>query len=316
MNAPLPAAATVINSTPPLLADHGQWQANLDLSFVQNHRGTRLSKCQHKGPLYIQKPFYPEGADLAHVYLLHPPGGIVSGDTLSLNIDIAEGAKVLVTTPGATRFYGAREIESKTHGDGLRSALSVYQTQYQNYSVAAGACLEWLPMETIAYNRAEARVLTELELADSAAYIGWEFICFGLPASKQLFTQGSFTQRLTVKREGRPLLIDGFAIDNEKQTLLHSAAGLAGNSVLGNFVAILPANSGIDLAQLVEQCRQKISEASAESLVAISALPTFITARYLGHSANEGRALFSKLWGVVRPALVGADSCAPRIWAT
>ncbi|WP_157114454.1 hypothetical protein [Halioglobus japonicus] len=60
----------------PDLVDESAWHASLELSLAQREAQTRLYRCRHKGPLYVQKAFYPEGDSLAHLYLLHPPGAL------------------------------------------------------------------------------------------------------------------------------------------------------------------------------------------------------------------------------------------------
>ncbi len=37
--------------------------------------------------------------------IVHPPGGLVEGDTLRVTVQADAGAHGLVSTPGATRFY-------------------------------------------------------------------------------------------------------------------------------------------------------------------------------------------------------------------
>ena len=58
------------------------WKAKLELGFKGREDKTYVSHRKHLGPLVIQKPFYPEG-EVCHVYLIHPPGGIVGGDELN-----------------------------------------------------------------------------------------------------------------------------------------------------------------------------------------------------------------------------------------
>ena len=66
--------------------DEGRrWAASISLGFDArpdaDKTATRMTHVRHKGPLRVQRPFYPEGRNgCCHVYLLHPPGGLVSGD--------------------------------------------------------------------------------------------------------------------------------------------------------------------------------------------------------------------------------------------
>src|SRR5690349_6561885 len=93
------------------------WQAHLRLRFENGVRPhllakgagaagtrTRLVERRHTGPLIVQRPFYPEG-DPCHVYLVHPPGGVVGGDELRIEVDVGAAAHALLTTPAATKFY-------------------------------------------------------------------------------------------------------------------------------------------------------------------------------------------------------------------
>ncbi|HSP31384.1 MAG TPA: urease accessory protein UreD, partial [Halomonas sp.] len=89
--------------------DQGRhWAASLALTCAQRDGATRMVQARHHGPLRVQRPFYPEGRDQAcHVYVLHPPGGLVSGDALTINARVASGAHALLTTPAANKLYKA-----------------------------------------------------------------------------------------------------------------------------------------------------------------------------------------------------------------
>ena len=129
------------------------WPASLSLGFAKRQRGVRLVRAEHEGPLYVQKAFYPEGEHCAHCYLLHPPGGLVTGDQLNITIQAETGSHALITTPGAGRVYKARE-------------QSGVQTQSIHLQVEAQACLEWMPLETILFPHARARLNTRIDLAE------------------------------------------------------------------------------------------------------------------------------------------------------
>lgn len=66
--------------------------------------GNTVALLEHSGPLRSLQRRYPEGDGTCHNVIVHPPGGLVGGDTLDLHFDVAAGAHGLVTTPGATRF--------------------------------------------------------------------------------------------------------------------------------------------------------------------------------------------------------------------
>ena len=72
------------------LLDVRVWQAKLDLEFVSDQDGrTILAKKLHSGPLMVQKALYPEGDDICHAVILHPPAGIAGGDHLEINLRLS-----------------------------------------------------------------------------------------------------------------------------------------------------------------------------------------------------------------------------------
>jgi urease accessory protein len=163
------------------------WEARLALSFSSRGDSTVLIRRGQRGPLAIQRPFFPEGAKVCHAYVLHPPGGIVPGDSLELDVDIEQGAHALITSPAATKVY---------RSDGRTSKLK------QILRAADGAILEWLPQDTILFNGARIELETRIDLSGSATCIGWDLLCFGRPACGERFDEGACRQRLEVWRAG------------------------------------------------------------------------------------------------------------------
>ncbi|MDO8773059.1 MAG: urease accessory protein UreD, partial [Burkholderiaceae bacterium] len=106
------------------------WLARLQLDYALE-AGRSVVRHRHDGPLRILQSLYPEGDAVCHNVLVHPPGGLVGGDTLDITAAVAPGAHALVTTPGATRFY-------KSAGE-----LALQRT---HLTLADGARLEWLPL--------------------------------------------------------------------------------------------------------------------------------------------------------------------------
>jgi len=85
------------------LTDATGWLTRLELGFAQVNSRTRLKHSQHIGPLRVQRAFYPEG-NLAHIYILHPPRGVVGSDQLHITLDLAHKTQVLCTPPGSGKF--------------------------------------------------------------------------------------------------------------------------------------------------------------------------------------------------------------------
>jgi urease accessory protein len=270
--------------------DRAGWQASIRLGFRATPSRTLLAERRHLGPLKVQRPFYPEGTP-SHVYVLHPPGGVVGGDELRIAIQVHPDAHALLTTPGAAKFY--------------RSA-GAQAVQRQRLEVDGGT-LEWLPQENILFPGARLRLSTEIRLDAAARFIGWEIHCLGRPVIGERFEPGQAEFRLSITREQTPLLIDRWHIDRPQD--LSGTAGLRNHPVVGTWLA-----SNADPSVLA-QARERLPQAS-QGLIGLTLLGELLVARYLGDSTEEARGLFQQLWRIARPLLLGRDVCPPRIWAT
>ena len=288
------------------------WHASLRLSFAKRQRGVRLVRAEHEGPLYVQKAFYPEGPECAHCYLLHPPGGLVTGDQLSITVQAESGSHALITTPGAGRVYKARE-------------QSGVQTQSIHLKVEEHACLEWLPLETILFPNAQARLHTRIDLAERAKVITWDITCFGLPANGIEFSQGSVQQSLQIWSQGRIQLNERLVMDlNQAQSsgssrsLLRANAGFRAKPVHGLLIAGPFEQNDAHIGALLNELRalRPAGDPPNEALVCVTQVGAFLSVRYLGWCTNAARLYFTEVWRYVRPALMAREAQAPRIWAT
>jgi urease accessory protein len=276
------------------------WKAELSLGFAAAEGATWIGRRQHRGPLVVQRAFFPEGPAVAHVYLLHPPGGMVAGDTLAVEITVDPGAHALVTTPAAGKAY--RSVGQR------RACL------HQRLRVGAGATLEWLPQETIVCDGAEIDLGTHVELEGDAVFIGWEILCLGRTARGERLTHGSCQQRLEVRRNGRPIVIDRTRIEGGG-ALLTAPYGMGGQPVLGTMI-IAPALSHTGSEAIIEAMRGLAAGLPAPSRAAVTTVDGALVCRYLGDSGEQARAFFAGAWSLVRPLLCGRPPCPPRIWLT
>lgn len=272
----------------------GGWQARLELECAVRLGTSRLMRCEHVGPLSVQKALYPEGPEVCHCVVLHPPGGVAAGDRLEIEIAVEAGARLLTTTPGAGKWYRSR------------GPLAEQDLVFQ---VGDGASLEWLPQENIVFDGVQARMSATVDLAEGGRFIGWEVLCLGRTASGERFTRGTLRTRTEIVQGGRRLWGDYARFDGGGR-LPHSLAGLAGYPVMGTLLAA----GSEPQRDLIGACRGVTTPGGA--LVGVTALPGVLAARYLGPSTEAARSYFASLWRILRPALIGREACAPRIWAT
>lgn len=271
--------------------DNPGWHARLELGLAQRAGRTVLAHKRQFGPLTVQRPFYPEGGP-CHIYLLHPPGGVVGGDRLEVGVQVGEGAHGLITTPGAAKFYRSA---------GARAQLT------QRLSVVAGGMLEWFPQENILFPGANLRLSTEVELAAGARFLGWEVHSLGRPAVDERFASGYADLRLHLHREGVPLLLERLWIGDGKG--LDGPTGLRGLPVTGTLLA-----SGADAQDLAAVRTRAMSP--TELLWGATLVGDLLIVRCLAAGTEPVNRLFIALWGILRPRLLGRPACAPRIWST
>lgn len=270
------------------------WPARLDLRFARRGEETVLAGRRHCGPLRVQRPFYPESRRICHVYVLHPPGGVVSGDTLEVCAQVEAGAWGLLTTPGAGKFY--------RHGSGRAARVD------QRLSVAGGGVLEWLPQENILFNGAHARLRTRVEVAAGACFIGWDITCLGRPASGERMRHCRIRQRFELWRENVPLWVERSRFDDHC-AVLDAAWGLVGRPVVGTLVCTN------DDPGLADEIRRQVT-AAGPGMFSVTQLDEVLVCRYLGAQAQAARACLGEAWRVMRSALLGAPAVTPRIWNT
>lgn len=273
------------------------WNAHLELGFERSSPDrTVLVRREHRGPLRIQKALYPEGPSVCHAVVIHPPGGIVGGDRLSLDIELGAHAHALITTPGATKWY-------KSSG-----AVASQQVQIR---AAANAAIEWLPQESIIFNHARAASGMQIDLHERSIFLGWEMLCFGRTASAESFTEGVFRQRWRIRQNGAWLWNEAGEVAGGG-ALMASPAGLNGQPVCATLIA---AGRPVSAALLAD-ARAILAGTPCASRMATTRLPQVFVARYSGPSAEEARTAFVALWSILRPQLIGIFSRTPRLWAT
>ena len=278
------------------------WNASLQLSYSlrESPDGNKtVAHFKHTGPLRILQSLYPEGDSICHNVLVHPPGGLVGGDMLDIDIHVAPGAHALLTTPGATRFY-------RSDGD---QAL-----QHSRITLQENARMEWLPLEAICYSGCLAENRLTLQLAPGAELLGWDITAFGLPAAAKPFDAGYFCQHI----EMPGVWLERARIKALDTLLMNSPLGLAGHRCMGTLFFVAGSKlernrrqKALDIARDVLAIEPLCATAGASSPDS-----QVVVVRVLAPRVEPAMALLKQVWLTWRSHFWQQGACSPRIWST
>lgn len=279
------------------------WHALLELDYQRSKSadGTPQTVVQHhhEGPLHVLQSLYPEGPQICHNVILHPPGGIVGGDTLEVNLSLREGTHALVTTPAATRFYRSEKEPA---------------VQQVHARLAPFCRLEWLPMEALAYNGCIARNTAVFEVAQGAEMMGWDITALGLPQADLPFERGEILQHIEVPG----VWLEKGKLSAQDQVLMNSPVGLAGKRCTAALFFIAGSDIARDRRDAALEAIRAVMDATpmTDGLIAgaTSPHPQVLVMRVLADVVEPAMALLQAARAAWRQNLWQLDPVVPRIW--
>lgn len=274
------------------------WHAALSLDYrLESERS--VVRHVHEGPLRVLKSLYPEVDGTCHNVLVHPPGGLVGGDTLDIQVAVDSGAHALVTTAGATRFY-------RSSGE-----PAVQRTRLR---LQAGARMEWLPLEAILYNGCQAENHLSFELSPGAELMAWDMTALGLPHADLPFVTGRFIQHI----EMPDVWLERGVIDAADTCLLNSPLGLSGQRCMASvFFAMGSAMARPRRELALDSARQVLNAHALKSSAGVTCPnPRILVLRVLAPQVEMAMDLLKRVWTVWRQVLWNQAAVPPRIWST
>jgi len=277
-------------------SDISGWHGCLNLIYGSSNQHSQIRQSYHQAPLNLQRPFYPEGPEVCHSVIMHTAGGMVSGDRLSMDIELQPQAHALLTTAAAGKIYRSQGIEAQ---------------QTLQCRLAAGAVLEWLPLGTIVFEQARFRQTLRVELDPGAIYVGWEITRLGRSARGEKFMQGDWRSQTEVWQQGTPLWIDRQWLPGQPE-VWQSPHGLAGQPVVGSFIWVGRAVE-TDTVQAARHLWQQVAPAQTAE-VGVTRLQLGLICRYRGPSSQAARQWFMQVWHLLRSTYLGRPACPPRVW--
>jgi urease accessory protein len=221
------------------------------------------------------------------VVMLNTGGGVAGGDRLEVAVDVGTGGHATIAAQAAERFYRALD----------RDAPSLVSTRL---TVGTGASLEWLPQETILFDRCVLDRRLEVDLAPDACFLGVETVVFGRTAMGERVRQGRVRDLIRVRRGDELLLHDAIRLDGDIDAAMQRTAIVGGAAVVSTMVYL-----AADAAAKLNAVRAALGSAEAGA----SVWNGMLVARILGgDSASVRRTVVAAL------AVLRCSRALPRVW--
>lgn len=242
----------------------------LRLSLEPRGERTVLAGRYWRAPFGSVRASYPDGSGVPEVQITNPSGGILGGDLLQIDVELAPGSAATVLTQAANKVYRGAEAR-----------------QDAAFRVGEESFLEYLPHHLIPFQGSNYRQETEIHLASDATLLAWDAVAAGRVARQERFAFDRLLGRVRIFREDLPEIVDGFE-------LLTGGEPFGGYSYLGTAYVLAPR----DLEALAGKLHAALSEAPrvlasasapAHRLCAVRVLAYDATALY--RALNEFRAV-------------------------
>lgn len=276
--------------TPSLEVSRTRREGSARLAFERVGNRTVVRTALAHSPLRLLTP--RNHGHAAWVYTSSLGGGLVDGDHLTVDLDVAEGASALVSSQGSTRVYRSPR--------GCRSELSA--------RVAPGALLAWVPDPTMCFTDARYTQSQDIQLAPGASLILMELLTAGRSAAGERWAFTHYTSSLRVHREGRALIDERWLLDPAHGVLPER---LGRFDALGTVLLVGPA---LDSAREALAAYVGSLPVKPRSGLVCSVSPLGPDALVLRAAATSAEALVrtSREWLSFLPSLLGDDPWARR----
>lgn len=262
------------------------------VSFRLRGRDSVLDGLYQKDPLRVLFPRVA-GDEPVTAVLLTTSGGLVGGDTLKIAVAVDKNARALVTTQAAEKIYRSAGPQAR-----IETRLRV----------EPGAWLEWLPQETILFDRARLARRIRVEVEPTGRFLGGEVLVCGRTAYGESLREGSLLDRWDVFFGERLAWVDALRLDGDIEALLSGPAGFAGSHVLATIVYVA-ADAGARL-----QSARALLPQRAGLRVAATCIGEVLIVRWLGMDAFDMRHAYGEFWAAFRAEIAALPPRLPRLW--
>lgn len=194
----------------------------------------RLSTKSHAGRSVLDglyqkgaaKAVFPRANVGLTAVLLNTSGGVTGGDRFSYEATAGAGTHLTLTTQACERAYRAQAGETGRVSTTLR--------------VADGASLWWLPQETLAFDGCALERRLACDLTGTGRALIVEPMCLGRLAMGEAQVQGQISDRISITRDGAPLVEDAWRLSGDMTAQMAKGAAGGGATAMASLTYVAP----------------------------------------------------------------------------
>ena len=268
------------------LSDHQRAVGSLHVAVKRRGVASVLADLRQDGCL---KARFPRPVDWAEVVTLNSSGGVAGGDRLNSLFDVGTGARATFASQAAERFYRALPDDPPAR---VRTRLTI----------AEGGAAEWLPQESILFDRTALDRVLEADLATDAWFLGVESLVFGRAAMGERVATARIADTSRTRRAGRPVLHDASRLAGAVAGPHASGATARGGAAVATLVHVAP-----DAEARLDDLRAAWVGAPAEACA--SAWDGMLVGRIV---ARDGASLRATV--IAGLACLRSGRALPRVW--
>ena len=263
------------------------------IGWAEREGRTRLADLYQHDPLRV---FFPAPAlgDLPTAVLVTTSGGLVGGDRLEVSVSAGAGASALVTAQAAEKIYRSA---------GADCLIDI------RLRAEAGAWLEWLPQETIVFDRARFRRRVAVDIDMEARILAGEMLVLGRTAMGEAVTEGRIRDEWEVRRGGRLIWADRLRLEGDLAGTILRTSCLDGARAIATALYAAP-----DAAAALATARPLVDAAEDGVRAGCTVLGGLLIARWIGRDALAVRVSFAAFWAGFRHAVADLPAVLPRLW--
>ena len=268
---------------------HGQGK----VGFFHRDGSTNLSHLYQRDPVRILFPSF-SADEIKQGVIVTTSGGMVGGDTISLDLTFGEKTSAMVMAQAAEKIYGSSRYDSFINVDLKAKSM---------------AWAEYLPQETILFDGARLNRTTRIEAATGAQILAGEIIVFGRQGRGESFTSGFLRDAWEVKRDQKLIWADTLLLKNNVSKVINHPTCFDGASVVATVILICD-----DVESYVGEAQGILRDNCTTIRAGASLINGVLVARFIGKDALQLRKSFSLLWQSLRHSVAALPKSMPRLW--